>query len=525
MSTTLTFTYQTRIEGDPALDAYGELFGRVQRTLFADVSAGRSAVDLKREYLKRFQIPARLFNAARVSVEGKVRSVQEGQSLRVDILQDNIARSRRVLSKLRDPARRHQKKRRLGNLQTRLESVRRDQETGWVRVAFGSRKLWRAQFNLKANGYSSHLEWLTGWREACGGEVFVLGSKDETGGCQLCVATVEGDGSISLRLRLPDALAGEHGKHLRFHGLRFAYGHDQVVAALGENMERREVLRREGEKQARKSGLGRALSYRFKRDGKGWRAFVSLKVPAVENVTDSRRGAVGVDINADHLAVTETDGTGNWLRSWRIPLVTYGKSSGQTLALIGDAVRDLDESAYSARKPLVIEKLDLRKKKASLEGASKKYAPMLSSFSYTKVKAFILSRAHRSGVQVFQVNPAYSTVIGRVKFMERYGLTPHQAAALVLARRALDGSEGLPRRLDMPDGRGGRVTLTVPVRKRVRHVWSFWVGISGQLGPALAAQHRRGTPHRARVRVPGGAAIDCWGGGAVPGRAYRNGGR
>ena len=293
MTTKPPSTYQTRIEGDPALDAYGELFGRVQRTLFADISAGRSAVDLKREYLERFQIPARLFNAARVSVEGKVRSVQEGQSLRVAILRGNIARSRRVLSELRDPARRHQKKRRLGNLQTRLDVVKRDQETGRVRVAFGSRKLWRAQFNLKANGYSSHLEWLTDWREARGGEFFVLGSKDETGGCQLCVATVEGDGSISLRLRLPDALAEAHGKHLRFHGLRFAYGHDQVVAALGENMERREVLRREGEQQARKSGLGRALSYRFKRDGKGWRVFVSLTVPPVAKVTDCRRGPSG----------------------------------------------------------------------------------------------------------------------------------------------------------------------------------------------------------------------------------------
>ena len=206
-----------------------------------------------------------------------------------------------------------------------------------------------------------------------------------------------------------------------------------------------------------------------------------------------------MDINADHLAVTETDGAGNWLRSWRIRLVTYGKSSGQALALIGDAVRDLVESAHSARKPLVIEKLDFRRKKARLEGESKKYARMLSSFTYSKVKAFILSRAHRSGVQVYQVNPAYSTVIGRVKFMERYGLTTHQAAALVLARRALNCSEGLPRRLEAPDGKGGRVTLTVPVRKRVRHVWSFWVGISGQLRPALAAQHRRGGPHRARA--------------------------
>ena len=65
-----------------------------------------------------------------------------------------------------------------------------------------------------------------------------------------------------------------------------------------------------------------------------------------------------------------------------------------------------------------------------MEGESSRYSRMLSSFSYGKVKAYFISRGHRNGVEVFQVNPAYSSVIGRVKFMERYGLTVHQAAAL-----------------------------------------------------------------------------------------------
>ena len=78
-------TYQTRIavyegrdraDGDAAVSAYGELYGRVQRKLFADVAAGRSAVLLMREYIREHGIPARLFNAVRVSLEGKVASVR-----------------------------------------------------------------------------------------------------------------------------------------------------------------------------------------------------------------------------------------------------------------------------------------------------------------------------------------------------------------------------------------------------------------------------------------------------------------
>lgn len=75
-------TYQTRIAayaglgrvaGDAALDAYGELYGRVQRKLFAAEAAFRSTPSLKSEYLERYGIPARLFNAVRVSLKARLR--------------------------------------------------------------------------------------------------------------------------------------------------------------------------------------------------------------------------------------------------------------------------------------------------------------------------------------------------------------------------------------------------------------------------------------------------------------------
>ena len=248
--------------------------------------------------------------------------------------------------------------------------------------------------------------------------------------------------------------------------------------------------------KARATELGQAISYRFKRDGKGWRVFVSTEPMDVPVVTDQRRGAIGVDLNADHLAVAETDASGNCINAWRVPLVTYGKSQRQAEALIGDAVATVVQYAREVGKPIVIEKLDFRQKKAVLEGESRRYSRMLSSFSYGKVKAYFISRGYRQGVEVHQVNPAYSSVIGRVKFMERYGLTVHQAAALVLARRLLGCSERIPRRWVCPVGNGVHVAFTVPARKRVKHVWTHWGAISGQLRPALAAQHRLGKRRR-----------------------------
>ena len=162
------------------------------------------------------------------------------------------------------------------------------------------------------------------------------------------------------------------------------------------------------------------------------------------------------------------------------------------------------EHARQAGKPVVIERLDFKRKKAQLEGESRGYSRMLSSFSYGKIKAYFISRGYRQGVG-YQVNPAYSSVIGRVKFMERYGLTVHQAAALALARRLLGCSERIPRRRVCPAGNGVQVAFSVPARKRVKHVWTHWGAILGQLRPALAAQRRRGGPHPVRA-VPEGCS-------------------
>ena len=136
-------TYQTRIavyegrdraEGDAALSASAELYGRVQRKLFADVVAGRSAASLKSDYIKKHGIPARMFNGVRVSLEGKVASVRESQRLQQDSLQRRIARAQRQVSDAAEHGRWdqvHQKKRRLANLRHRLVGLEADIAEGW----------------------------------------------------------------------------------------------------------------------------------------------------------------------------------------------------------------------------------------------------------------------------------------------------------------------------------------------------------------------------------------------------------
>ncbi len=479
------FTYQDRIrsfpdvdlgEGNAALSAYAGIFGHIERSLFARFCAGASLNSLKNAYLVEYRIPARMFNSLRVSLEGKISAVRESMDRYIKSLETRMKRAETQIAQAIERGSltvAHQKKRRLSILTVRLASVIADKASGRVRLCFGSKKLWRKQYHLEANGYSSNEDWLGDWRAARSDEFFVLGSKDETAGCQLCVATVQDDGRITLRLRLPDHLVARHGKYLVMEDLHFHNGHAQVLAALH-------------------SEEGQAISYRFKRDGKGWRVFASVRHQPVPVVTSRRLGAIGVDVNADHLAVSETDYSGNWLRSLTVPLVTYGKSQKQAEALVGDAVAQVVALARAAGKPLVIENLDFSKKKAQLEGEHPGRSRMLSSFAYGRIKTHFLSRGYREGVEVVEVNPAYSSLMGRVLFMERYGLSVDQAAALVLARRLLNCSEGIPDHGLCPDGYGGHVAFRAPVRKRVKHVWALWGMLWGKLRPALAERRRRG---------------------------------
>ena len=89
----LSFTYQTRISGsEEALAAYANMYGVLQRRLFADVSAGHSVVSLKSAYISHYGILARMFNAMRVTLEGRMSAARESQKLHRETLEGLIVR-------------------------------------------------------------------------------------------------------------------------------------------------------------------------------------------------------------------------------------------------------------------------------------------------------------------------------------------------------------------------------------------------------------------------------------------------
>jgi len=525
MQSGATFSYQTRPQLDAgqeaALTAYAALYGRVERSLFAAMQTKASMNDLKRQFLLKYGITARQFNAIRVGLEGKIDSIKARRPELIGELQSRIKKAQKTIQKIQErletlrkpeaafkkgktvktlsPEDRalaiskaafklHQKKRRLHILQTKLAAMQTDQKDGRVRLCFGSKKLFHSQFDLEANGYADKSAWKADWQAERNSQVFILGSQDETAGNQSCPAVVAADGTLTLDLRMPNACEADHGKRVQIAGVRFAYGHDKIVAALASS-QRIAAKTKKGADTIKR--IGSALSYRFVRDAKGWRIFVSCSVPAAALSTRQDLGAIGVDINANHLAVSILDRFGNAAKHLRIDTHTYGKSSDQAKAIIGDAAVKIVAMAATSGKPVVVENLNFAKKKAELEGARRAMARMLSSFACNQVIASIKAAAFRAGVQVIEVNPAYTSVIGAVNHAQKRGVSVHMGAAVAIARRGLGLSENPSVRAGLvPVRNGGHVTFELPVRNRSKHVWSYWAQIRKHQKAAHAAHYR-----------------------------------
>ena len=201
----------------------------------------------------------------------------------------------------------------------------------------------------------------------------------------------------------------------------------------------------------------------FRREEKSdqWYIHLTTYVTEVPVTTSFNNGCIGVDFNRDSLEWAYILPDGNIRIKGKLSFKWKGFSSGQRQAMMRDLVVKLADIAHSYQCPIAIESLDFAKKKASMSEASTAYNSMLSNLSTLMFKDALASRCKRYGIGLISVNPAFTSVIGMIKFMPRYGLNSGTAAAMTIARRAMKMSERAPHCLVRPED-------------RARHSWTTW---------------------------------------------------
>jgi hypothetical protein len=152
--------------------------------------------------------------------------------------------------------------------------------------------------------------------------------------------------------------------------------------------------------------------------------------------------------------------------------------------------------AHAAKvgKPLVVmEKLDFSRRKQELASTKDKLGQArrsraLSSFAYSGIVQALQSNALLMQVPSLEVNPAYTSVIGRVKYAKPLGVSVHQAAAMTIARRGMGFGEAAPSRPVIPDRRGEHIII--PKRQETRSFRSGRNGVNSFLSRGLKAVPR-----------------------------------
>ncbi|MBY3418327.1 IS200/IS605 family element transposase accessory protein TnpB [Rhizobium laguerreae] len=394
----------------------------------------------------------------------------------------------------------HQHERKLAILICKREQALKDAVN--PSLCFGSKKLFNAQFTLGGSGFANHAQWLAAWQTARSASFTIEGDSSKECGNPFARLRTRDDGLFDLELRLPKIL--EHLATRRFMasgneiccidiaGLSFNHG-DPVV---------RDVL-----------GRKRPVTVRFERDATSWKIIVSVDHVLDRKEAEFFQGSLGIDLNAGHVSAALLDASGNPIETFHIPCVTYGRTSDQTRNALRQATAKVAALAKRHGVTVVAEKLDFDRKRNNLRSSDNpRYGRMLSSFAYSAFGQALESACLRNGVALVRVNPAYTSIIGRVKFARRYGLSVHEAAAITIARRAMGYSERLPKpRLDgtitVPTNGFNHVTLELPVRNAPRHVWSEWSGLNKEYHKrALAAQRSSGRKPRPgwRPKTPDG---------------------
>jgi len=199
--------------------------------------------------------------------------------------------------------------------------------------------------------------------------------------------------------------------------------------------------------EAEKSGEWFAYNVRLKvRNGKFY-AQVSWEEKTVEPVITKAYGVMGIDINAYpfHLALAYVSTDGNLEKFERIDLREMeGKTQNQREHIAWHIARQVVERALESGKAIVVEDLQKVPKGRRGDGLAK-LRRKLHRWAYKSILEKIEVYARRLGVQLIKVNPAYTSIIGKLKYSPMLGIDKDIAGAYVIARRGLGFEEKLPK--------------------------------------------------------------------------------
>ena len=198
---------------------------------------------------------------------------------------------------------------------------------------------------------------------------------------------------------------------------------------------------------AEKTGDWFPYTVRLKlRNGKIYAQF-SREEESPEVAITKDNGVIGIDINAYpfHLALVHTTKDGNLEKYEKISLEKLLEGSSEKREYLSwQVAHQVVEFAKREIKAIVVENLEKLPKGKRGDGLPK-LRLKLHKWVYKALLQKIEIVAKRNGIQVIKVSPAYTSIIGKLKYAPLYNMDKDTAGAYVIARRGLGFKERLPK--------------------------------------------------------------------------------
>lgn len=334
-------------------------------------------------------------------------------------------------------------------------------------IVFGGKWLWKEQFKEGVN----QEEWLKNWRNRAN-EFNCAGAQGENYGnkqFQLSFSknqSKKGRTLFNLQINVPNQLRKQYGNTYIIKDIYFPRGQEEIMqnvlahtAFLEKSNRYQKIVKRIEktketieEKNKRERNKARILkvkpkatdfdcsgvSIMIKKDKAGKMGLrVSIERKEVPIISHDRNGVIGIDINHSNISMSEIDRNGKLLHS-KVLRFNFGNNNkaGYRDSLINKHIKYIIGYAKRQSKNIVIEKLDFLNKKAQqLKGLDKYYNRMLHTLAYARITSQIELNGFINGIAVTQVRAEYTSMLGKTLYCAKYGISVHQAAAYIVARR------------------------------------------------------------------------------------------
>jgi IS605 OrfB family transposase len=181
------------------------------------------------------------------------------------------------------------------------------------------------------------------------------------------------------------------------------------------------------------------------RDGEVYGS-VSFELPTPEVRYTKEKGVIAIDTNASptHLAIAEVSKTGELLSYQTINLHhLLGLSQNSKVHQEWILAHQIVDLAIEKGKAIAVE--NLKKLKKGVRGDGKaELRKRLHNWNAKKFLQKLKRVAMLKGVEVIEVNPAYTSIIGMLKYAPQLNIDKDIAGAYVIGRRSLGFKEDMP---------------------------------------------------------------------------------